>query len=111
MPRAHKSCKRFARRCDEILLERDALITRLHRISRTDLAIPASNLIPNSSNLITLMLSLGEVTAPLTKRLQKERFDVVRLQPASLRSFHLLPYLLHTGCIHRISCKSVVFHQ
>src|SRR5690625_6233061 len=76
MPRAHKSCKRFARRCDEILLERDALITRLHRISRTDLAIPASNLIRNSFNLITPMLSLGEITAQLTKRLQKERFDV-----------------------------------
>src|SRR5262245_32034490 len=94
--------ERLAGRCDQVLLERDPLVSSEYGISSTDQAIAVANGRWYVRDLIAPVLSLSDRATKSTERFEKERFNIMRLEPTSLGTFHVFADAGHATGIHRI---------
>src|SRR5207249_9051680 len=89
---ADKSREGLALRCNERLLEGDALVARQDWFADADEAVAVANRRRHMGNLIATRLPLAGRPTELFEGFEKGRFDVMRLQPAGLGAFHLLAH-------------------
>src|SRR5262249_34983640 len=97
---AHERCGCLSLRRDQRLLERDAFVTRQYRLADANEAITVTHWCWHMRHLIASRLALLGGAAQALKRLQEERFDVVRLQPSGLGTLHLLADPVHAARVH-----------
>jgi hypothetical protein len=111
MARKNVSGQRLALRCDQGLLEGDALVPWQNRLSNPDESIAVSHRRGDVRDLVASWFPLfRRATEPL-KGFEKEGLDVVRLEPTRFGSFHVLADAVDTTRVHRIVCQSSLFEQ
>ena len=76
---ADKGGQRFALRRNQRLLKGDPLVSRQHRLSCSDQAIPVTHRCWNMGHLIAAWFALASYAAKLAECLQEERLDKVWL--------------------------------
>src|SRR5690606_6105385 len=94
MARTDEGCERLTVLGNEPLFENDPLIALEDRFADANLPVPTSDDCRYMRHLVTPALSLAHSTAEAREGLEKERFDVVRLQPASVGALHVLAHAL-----------------
>ena len=101
----------LALRCNQRLLEGDALVARQYRLADADQSVSIPDRRRNVGDLVAPRLALLRGTAEALERFAEERLDVVRLEAARFRSHHVLSYSLHAACVHCVVCKGTLFQQ
>ena len=61
--------------------------------------------------LITARLALARCAAQTLESFEEERLDVVRLQAAGFRAFHILSDTSDTAGVHHVVSQSAFFEQ
>jgi hypothetical protein len=93
---------RFAGDADQLLLKRDPLIALEHRQPAADLAVASAHQGRDVLDLVTPRLPLVDRAPEPAERLEEERRDEVRLEPARQGALHVLPDLPDPGDVHRV---------
>jgi hypothetical protein len=78
---------------DQIFLERDALVTRDHRIAHPDLSVAIPNRRGDVRNFVTSRFTLARVATEPLERFEEKGLNVVRLKSPRLGAFHLLAHM------------------
>src|SRR3990170_6636870 len=111
MTGADESRERLALRSDQRLLEGNPLISRKHRLADADQTVAIPNGGRNVSDLVSARLTLLRGAAQAFEGFQEKRLDVVRLKPAGLGAFHLLPDSVDAAYIHCVMGKRSLLNQ
>ena len=101
----------LALRRDEGLLEGDALVASHHGIADPDQAVPVADRRGHMGDLVAAGFALHGASAQAPERLQEEGLDVVRLEPARLRTLHVLSYPMDSARIHRVVRQGPLFDE
>ena len=100
MAGADEGCQGLAWRRDEGFLKGNALVARQHRFADADEAVAVADGGGHMGNLIAARLPLAHCPPKLLKRFEKERLDVVRLQPAGIGALHVFADAVNAAGIH-----------
>src|SRR5262245_37823159 len=101
----------LALRRNEGFLEGDALVARQHWLTDADEAVAVADGRWHMGDLIAARLPLAGRPPELLEGFEKERLDVVRLQPAGLGAFHLLTHPGHAARVHGVMRQGTLFKQ
>src|SRR5262249_12048771 len=83
----------FAGDADQLLLEGDSLIALEYREPAADLAVAGADQGRDVLDFVAFRLALVDRAPEAAERLQEERRDEVRLEPARLGALHVFPDL------------------
>ena len=75
----NKCSERLSGRRDQILLERDPLISREHRVPDTNDTVAVANWRGDMAYFLSTRFPLSHRSAETLKRFEKKRFNIVRL--------------------------------
>ncbi len=111
MPGADECRERLSRRRDEVFLEGDALVFREHGVARSGLAVAVADRGRDVRDFVPSGLPHSDGSPEPPEGFEKERLDVVRLQPPRLRALHVLPDAGDAACVHDVVRDGVFFEE
>ena len=111
MARADEGGQRLALRRDQRLLEGDALVAGQHRLADADQAVAVADRGRDVGDLVAARLALLGRAAEAPERLEEERLDVVRLEPAGLGPLHVLADAVDPAGVHGVVGERPLFEQ
>jgi len=103
--------ERLALRCDQRLLEDDALVSGQNRLANADQSVAIANRRWDMRYLETAGFALTHRAVEALERLKKEGLDVMGLETPSFRPLHLLADAEDTAGVHRVMGERVFFDQ
>ena len=96
---------------NQSLLKGNPLVTRQHRLTRSDQTVSVAYRRWYMGDLIAAWLALAGCASELAESFEEERLDIVRLQTAGSGSLHVFPDTGNTADVHHIMRQSTLFEQ
>jgi len=103
--------ERLALGSNEGLLEDDALVPRQDSLADAGEAVSVAHRGGHVTHLEATRLALADGPAELLERLEEEGLDVVGLQPARLRTLHVLAHARKPARVHRVAHERSLLEQ
>src|ERR1041385_3051431 len=111
MPGTDERRHRHAVGRDETFLERDSFVSRDDHLPMPGQAITITHRSRHVSDLVAARLALPYRAPELLKRLEKERFNVMRLKASSVGALHVLAHSADAAGVHGIVGQRALFEQ
>lgn len=108
---ADKGGQRMTLRCDQRFFKRYALVARQYRLADANKAVAVSYRGRNMGDFIATWFALFGRSAKASEGFQKERFDIVRLQPSRLGPFHVFTNTMNAARVYGVVRKRPLLHK
>src|SRR5690606_41150596 len=111
MSRTDESREWLALRRNKGFIEGYSFIAGQNGLTQPDQSIPVPNWRGNTADLVPSVFPLSSSAAQLPKCFKEERFDIVGLQTAGIRTLHFFSDSTNTAGVRGFRSKNSIFKQ